>query len=156
LAIAERTFDVATLRNIGWFALQEMVDCRDRGLPHPFFRGWQRRIAENANRTAPSLNDQRVRRLIVLCLEALQRSGIKKNRARKLFIEYFKPTFREQTPTDRAILHYQERYEIAFNDEWIITDAIERARGNERQILRHFDGLMRFAGDPTELTKPVD
>jgi hypothetical protein len=156
LALAERSCDVATLREMGWFALQEMADCRDRGLPHPFFRGWQRRIAENANRTAPSLSDQRVRPLIVLTVEALHRTGLKKQKARKTFVEYFRPTFREHTPTDKAIEHYQDRYEITPNDEWIINDAIERARGNQRQILRHFDGLIRFVDDPTEPAKPVE
>src|SRR5262245_41916881 len=82
VADAEQRMDIAVWRNTGGLEVQDFLDCIERGLPHPLLRAWQRRMADNANRPAPSIGDLRMRRLVIQCCAALERNGMTKGKAR--------------------------------------------------------------------------
>jgi hypothetical protein len=151
VAEAEQQVDVVTWRNAGGLEVLDFLDCIERGLPHPLLRAWQRRMADNANRPAPSFGDIRVRRLVIRCCAALERNGkMKKGKARAFAAKQLAPTFHGHGPSPDAIRRWQQAQPLVPEDDTAITVAIERGQGHDARIVEYFVGLIMFARDATE------
>jgi hypothetical protein len=149
VANAEQRMDIAAWRNAGGLEVQDFLDCIERGLPHPLLRTWQQRMAENANRPAPSLGVLRVRRLVIQCCAALVRNGMSNRKARAFAANHFIPLFLGRGPSADAIRRWQQAQPLGPKDEVTICRSIERGGGNDVRIVAYFEGLIMFARDAT-------
>jgi hypothetical protein len=153
MADAKQRMDIAAWRNAGGLEVEDFIDCIERGLPdHPLIRSFQRRMADNANRPAPSIGDLRVRRQVIRCCAALERNGIEKlgkGEALAFTVRRLAPTFHGQGPSGDAIRRWQKAQPLGCEDDVVINKAIERAGGDKARIVEYFAGLIIFARDPT-------
>jgi hypothetical protein len=149
VADAEQRMDIAAWRNIGGFELQDLLDCIERGLPHPLLRAWEQRKAENANRPAPSFGDLRVRRLVIQCCAALEQNGLKPGKARAFAASRLAPPFHGQGPSADAIRRWQQAQPLGREDDTVINAALKRSEWNNERIAEYFAGFILFAHDAT-------
>jgi hypothetical protein len=155
IAAAEQQTDIATWRNVGGLEARDFLDCIERGLPHPLLRAWQRRMAENANRPAPSLGDLLVRRQVIRCCAALERNGMSGRRARAFVADELAPMFHGRGPSADAIRRWQQAQPLGPRDEAIINRVIYRAGVSNQQIVEYFAGLIVFGRDATVQAVPA-
>jgi len=155
VAAAEQQTDIAMWRKVGGLEVQDFLDCIERGLPHPLLRAWQRRMAETANRPAPSLGDLRVRWQVVRCCAALERNGMSGRKARTFAANQLAPRFYGRGPSADAIRRWQQAQPLGPGDEATINRAIECAGGSNQPIVEYFAGHIIFARDATVQAVPA-
>jgi hypothetical protein len=143
---AKQQTDVVTWRRAGGFELEDFVDALERGGRHPLLQKWEKRKAESAtDRLSPSMREMHARRLAVLMSMALQRT-MSANKARKLVARAMSE---DVAPTTSSMVkHWEQRLEppLAAEDEQVIATALARCGDDTQALVRHFIGLMQFAG----------
>jgi hypothetical protein len=154
---AKSQVDPATWIRVGGFDVEEFLQCLDDGLWHPLLRQWEeRKGTDAAHRASPTPRQIMVRRMAVLMVLTLERTGLNKRRARKSAAEalaeislLFDPP---HPPSVNTLEHWERaeraRGEFTEKDEQLIASAIRCCSQDQRQICDWFVGLIDLIHDP--------
>jgi hypothetical protein len=147
LAAAKEKADVVTWRREGGPEATDFLRALETGAPHPLLLKWQElKATVAANRPVPSLREQNTRRLAVLMVETLVRTGLGKEPARRRAAKAVEHLF--PTTNKRTIKCWQRNYSIGADDERLIAMAIERHGHDHDRLVANFAGLIDWTDNP--------
>jgi hypothetical protein len=142
-------------RELGGIEAQDLLYAWETGYLHPLLRKWEKlKAGPAANRSAPAPSEQSARRYIVLLRIALNRAGIRRERAAR---EHIASALRRHSrqiglppATSEAIRHWERdlRPPLGRQDEAVIKQALDRSGNDAALLTRHFLGLVEFARKP--------
>jgi hypothetical protein len=150
LLTAARDQNPIAFRENGGHEAIDFFYCVLHGTPrHPATRGFLKRMKQNAHRPPPGLSDIDLRRHVLLCVAALERSGMKVGQARKFTSDKLASALRGRGPSDEETIRRWQRQSLPFGpqDEETINHAIQRAWGSAERIVEYFAGIILWGHD---------
>jgi hypothetical protein len=147
----KKRMDPASWIASGGMEAEAALQAWNIGGGHGFFSVWKERIGTvGANRPAPADDEIAARRAIIRLCEALRRTGLGPDAARRLAAKALANDSTFVTPPSRAaIKHWEDRQSpLGPEDEAAISTAIQRCSSDHKLLVSHFIGLARAVHNP--------
>jgi hypothetical protein len=151
IAAAKAQIDGVNAYAIGLADAEAALEAWTTGGQHAFFRIWKERKRILAHRSGPSPVELELRRMILLMVEALQRTGYGPTEARKFAARELQHIKVLGKPSDRAIEGWQDEHplELTPKDEQLLANGIALC-GHQApaKLALYFISLAHLVADP--------